>query len=182
MLAQEDLWVYEALLNVIHNTNNCAKGNEKNYVPPASHKDAPIKKIEGLEIGNEAAQSWAACENAVFTFPDSSGGTGATGTTGAQPTSMLGAGRGGPGYLGPASTVSGGSAGTLLAGRDIDNSGKPVADLKEDRNKEFRMMPIDLKVVIEQKAIPRLLVECANSNLRIDVRAVRNSRGKARGL
>ncbi len=120
MLAQEDLWVYEALLNVIHNTNNCAKGNEKNYVPPASHKEAPIKKIEALEIGSEAAQSLAACENAVFTFPDSSGGTGATGTTAAQQPPMLGAGRGGPGYLGPASTVSGGSAGTLLAGRYVE--------------------------------------------------------------
>ncbi len=35
------------------------------------------------------------------------------------------------------------------------------------------MMPINLKVVIEQKDIPRLLAECANSAMRIDVRGVR---------
>ena len=35
------------------------------------------------------------------------------------------------------------------------------------------MMPINLRVKIEQRAIPRLLAECANSSMPIDVRAVR---------
>ena len=35
-----------------------------------------------------------------------------------------------------------------------------------DPNQEFRMMPIDMRLIIEQKDIPRLLVECANSSMR----------------
>jgi hypothetical protein len=180
MLAQEDLWVYEALLNVIHNTNNSAKDGDKNYVAPASHKDAPIKEIKALEIGNEAAESWAACENAVFNFSgDSSGGT-ATGdprsaATAAGGPSRLGGNRQ-PTYLGPSTSSSGGTGGTtssLLAGRYVDDNGKPLADPKQQPNQEFRMIPINMRVVMEQKAIPRLLVECANSNMRIDVRSVR---------
>ena len=46
-----------------------------------------------------------------------------------------------------------------LSGRYVNDTGKPVDDLSQDPNKEFRMMPIDMRLVIEQKAIPRLLVE-----------------------
>ena len=178
MLAQEDLWVYESLLNVIRNTNNCAKDKDKNYEPPASHKEAPIKEIQALEIGNDAAQSWAGCENAVFVFSGDSGGSAAA-TSGAPggpgptgPMAPMGGGRGQASYIGNAAT-SGGSASSLLAGRYVDNSGKPLADPTQDPNQEFRMMPVNLRVVMEQRAIPRLLIECANSNMRIDVREVR---------
>ena len=61
----------------------------------------------------------------------------------------------------------------MLAGRYVDNNGKPLADPKQQPNQEFRMMPVNLRVVMEQRAIPRLLIECANSNMRIDVREVR---------
>ena len=175
MLAQEDLWVYEALLNVIHNTNNCAPDNDKDkkYVPPASHKDAPIKLIEVLEIGNDAAQSWAACENSVFVFSGDTGGSAATSAALPGGQGMMGGSRSQqPSYI-QAPGTSGGTATSLLAGRYVDNSGKPLADPTQQPNQEFRMMPVNLRVVMEQKAIPRLLVECANSNMRIDVRAVR---------
>jgi hypothetical protein len=178
MLAQEDLWVYEAVLNVIRNTNNCAQDKDKNYQPPASHKDAPIKKIEALEIGNDAAQSWAACENAVFVFSADSGGSAGTPTPTLGSAGMPASSRGQASYIGNAAAAatsggSGGSTTSLLAGRYVDNDGKPLADPTQQPNQEFRMMPINLRVVMEQKAIPRLLVECANSNMRIDVREVR---------
>ena len=48
-----------------------------------------------------------------------------------------------------------------------------MADPAQQPYGEFRMMPINLKVVIEQREIPRLLAECANSAMRIDVRGVR---------
>ena len=60
ILAQEELWVYEALLRVIRNTNDCdpspmPKHDAKNYRPPTSQKNARIKEIRALEIGEEAA-------------------------------------------------------------------------------------------------------------------------------
>jgi hypothetical protein len=60
-----------------------------------------------------------------------------------------------------------------LAGRYVDDKGQPLADPAQQPFNEFRMMPITLKVIIEQKEIPRFLAECANSAMRIDVRRVR---------
>jgi hypothetical protein len=180
VVAQEDLWVYEALLNVIRNTNdmgNDPRHDPKNYISPGEPKKARIKEIIALEIGSDAAQSWAASENSVFVLdgaaaPAALGGNGPI--PGGGPSSMRS--RNGPsgftGRLG-ASGGSAGSAGSALAGRYVDNAGKPIDDPAQDPNKEFRMMPIDMRLIIEQKEIPRLLVECANSSMRIDVRAVR---------
>ena len=48
LLAQEDLWVYEALLRVIRSTNEGATGSAT----------AAIKQIEILKIGNAASEAW----------------------------------------------------------------------------------------------------------------------------
>ena len=174
MVAQEDLWVYEALLKVIRNTNDTGidpKHDAKNYKPPTLHKDARVKEIQALEIGSDATQSWAASENSVFTFPADGGAPAGAQAGAAGPPPGGGFGR--PGQAQYAQGANG--AVSLLAGRYVDNSGKPVTDQTDPTkiNQEFRMMPIDLKVVMEQKDIPRLLRECANSNMRIDVSSVR---------
>ena len=136
------------------------------YKSPGTQATARIKAIEALEIGTNAAQSWAASENAVFTFSDGGGAATATGLAGGRvaTASVQFMGKGG---------ASGFFWHSALSGRYVNDTGKPVDDLSQDPNKEFRMMPIDMRLVIEQKAIPRLLVECANSSMRIDVRSVR---------
>ena len=60
MVAQEDLWVYEALLRIIKNTNERAK----------DHKHANIKRIAALEIGDEAVQSWRKTDQTVLRLGD----------------------------------------------------------------------------------------------------------------
>jgi hypothetical protein len=61
-----------------------------------------------------------------------------------------------------------------LAGRYVANDkGDPVADPAQEPFAEFRMMPVCLRLVMEQKAIPRLLAECANSTMPIEVAMVR---------
>jgi hypothetical protein len=169
MMAQEDLWIYKTLLTVIHNTNNVstetnAKAGtheQRTYVKPESHKKARIKQILAMDIGKDAADSWAKSEKALFNLPGDAGG-GITPPSGnsAAPVQSTSAAR-----------PSAGSG--ALAGRYVDDKGKALLDATQQPYKEFRMMPIDLKVVIEQKEIPRLLAECANSAMRIDVRAVR---------
>ena len=165
MVAQEDLWVYEALLRVIRNTNSTDPKHEK-YVSPGTQATARIKAIEALEIGTNAAQSWAASENAVFTFPDGGGAATTTGLAGGRVTATAQ-------FMGKGMTSGRLFGASALSGRYVNDTGKPVDDLSQDPNKEFRMMPIDMRLMIEQKAIPRLLVECANSSMRIDVRSVR---------
>ncbi len=162
MMAQEDLWVYETLLKVIRNTNNVGPDKD-HYKKPPNHKVARIKQILAMDIGRDAVESWSKCESALFTVPGESvtGPGGRPGPTGPAPMSR-----------GPA-TPTGNSGGSPLAGRYVDDNGKPLADPAQQPYGEFRMMPINLKVVIEQKDIPRLLTECANSAMRIDVRRVR---------
>ena len=48
-LAQEDLWVYEALLRIIRATNEGA----------TSYHNAAIKRIEGLHIGTAGSAAFA---------------------------------------------------------------------------------------------------------------------------
>jgi hypothetical protein len=155
MLAQEDLWVYEALLRVIRNTNNMSPDRTK-YLPPDNHKVARVKQITALQIGKEAAQAWQKADQTVI--PLGGGGLG-PGAPPAQPT------MGGPGGRSDKPT--------LLAGRYVDDKGKELADPTQQPYAEFRMMPVNLQVIMEQRAIPKLLAECANSNMPIEVRAVR---------
>ncbi len=154
MVAQEDLWVYDTLLKVVRNTNNVGS-DQDHYQKPASHKVARIKKILAMDIGKDAVQSWNKCERSLFNLPAEVGGTGAEV------------------HIAPPIPTAPTDRNSLLVGRYVDDKGKPILDPSQQPYGEFRMMPINLKVIIEQKEIPRLLAECANSAMRIDVRAVR---------
>jgi hypothetical protein len=176
-MAQEDLWVYEALLKVIRFTNDIGPDPKhlKDYMKPASHKSARIKQILAMDIGSSAVDSWSRSESSLFTAPGEVAAI-ATGPGSVQPPAAQPA-------AGPPSRVERGGVGTgagvagvsPLVGRYVDDKGKPLTDPAEQLPliPEYRMMPITLKVVIEQNAIPRLLAECANSAMRIDVRRVR---------
>ncbi len=56
ILAQEDLWVYEALARVIQRTNEGATG----------YANAAVKQINALEIGQNAAKAWRAAEGNIL--------------------------------------------------------------------------------------------------------------------
>jgi hypothetical protein len=159
-MAQEELWVYETLLKVIRNTNDVGsdpKHDPRNYKKPPSHKWARIKRILALDIGREAVDRWTACEKRLFILPADAGGADANSV--ASTVASRAAGRTGPGV-------------SPLVDRYVDDMGKPVSDSHQPYG-EFSMMPINLKVVMEQKEIPRFLAECANSAMRIDIRRVR---------
>ncbi len=163
MMAQEELWVYETLLKVVRNTNNVG-ANKDHYVKPASHKQARIKQILAMDIGKDAVQEWTASEKPVFDLATDTSHAPAE-NRGPQP--MPQSGR-------PGTMVVGQNPGASpLVNRYVDDKGKPLADPTQQPFGEFRMMPVTLKVVIEQREIPRLLAECANSAMRIDVRGVR---------
>ena len=59
-----------------------------------------------------------------------------------------------------------------LADRYVDDKGKPLSDETKQPYAEFKMMPINLRLVIHQKKITRLLGHSANSNMPIQVRTV----------
>ncbi len=159
MMTQEDLWIYATLLKVIRYTNDRGtdpKHLEKNYRKPENRKVAPIKQILEMDIGKDAVQSWGKCESALFNLPNEAA------PAPAQPSQPP-----------PRSGAAAAPGSSPLVDRYVDDKGKPLADPTQQPYGEFRMMPINLKVVIEQREIPRLLAECANSAMRIDVRRVR---------
>ena len=213
-LAQEDLWVIEALLRIIRDTNEGA--NEFN---------APIKRILSLSIAEEAAGFFAAAQNRVLggftgigsggsgmesmypgmypskgdsmgpmpSGPGSSGpgmGSGSPAMT-SPPGMSMGSKSGGPSSgpgMGSSAGPSGGPSGGSDAGsgampmygegmygmaqyaRYVDQNGRPLAPGVEQPFKEFKMMPVHMILVMDHRRIPRLLANCANSSMPVEVR------------
>jgi hypothetical protein len=169
-LAQEDLWVYEALLRIIRNTNEGTRDYFK----------VPVRRIEAVEIGQAAAGAFSRVGTADFSggeaqaAGDGSGGGGGGGE--AQPPADPNAAPSDPNAPAPGAE---GAAGldaiskNLLDHRYMDDKGKPLPAGAAHPYPEFKMMPVRLKLVMQQMQIPKLLAQCANSNMPVEVRQVR---------
>jgi hypothetical protein len=152
VLAQEDLWVYEALLRVIKNTNEGSAA-------------AAVKQIEALQIGSEAAGAWKTAEESIF----HGGQTGGPAPSAARPSAA------GPG--GTAATDEQDRQ-KLIESRYVGDKGQPLSydpeyPYAKHPYAEFKMMPIHMRLVMDQRRLQKLLVECANSSMPIEVRCVR---------
>ncbi len=131
--AQEDLWVYEALVRIIRNTNEGA----------TAQYNATVKEIHALQIGARAVLSWQNAEGSVLGVEKAAG-------------------------------MSGDSD---EGARYVDDEGKLLSPEATPPYAEFKMMPIYMKLDIVQTKIPKLLTECANSDMPVEVRNVRLNPG-----
>jgi hypothetical protein len=178
-LAQEDLWVYEALLRIIRLTNEGA----------TRHDQAAIKRLETLEIGRAAAASFQRSAGRVFGGQRLGGGmeggenggmpSGDPMASGSMPADSMGS-------MGTESGMPGGPEGqgqgpsnSLLAGRYVDQNLQPLA-AESQPFAEFKMMPIHMILVMDQRKIPKLLVNCANSSMTVEVRMLSIRPGQGR--
>ncbi len=176
---QEDLWVYQSLLTIIKHLNDRADG----------HHNAKVKEIRSLLIGHDAAQRFQELMaedrlDHVDTTGSKSGaaaGPGMPGPGGGRSRMSSGLGSGGPGGMpgGMSAGMSGGMGGgpaqrlrALDEGRYVDEKGMPLA-AGASGPPEFKRMPILMQLLIDQREISRLLVECANSPLPVEVRQLR---------
>lgn len=141
--AQEDYWVYGALLNIIKDAN----GPEKNP------RNVAIKKIESLDI----AQDVGPPSTQVFPVPD-----GTVMSAEEQPSSSGGA-IGGAARDGPTDEQ-------LDNGRYVSADGAPLT--APDTAAQYKLMPIRMRLIMDQRRLPDLLVACANSPLPVEVRQV----------
>jgi hypothetical protein len=152
-LRQEDYWVYQALLSIIRKTNDGAP-----HVPF-------IKVIEDLRIGAKAADLY---------------------TKGMQPGHIdkiaAAGGDGGDGGGAPAEVVmdtsEGGPAPPPDQGRYLQKDGTALP-AGSAQNEQFKRLPVYLKLVMDQREINRLLTECANYPLPVEVRQLRMTSGAA---
>lgn len=225
-MAQEDYWVYQALLNIIKSTNGDAK----------TQNAAAVKEIEILQIGQDAAASIQSDQGADLlsgllqnTGSGMGGGMnmgmggemgmgmgGGMGMPGGgmgmgmpggemgmgggmgmpsggmgmgMPGGEMGMGAGGMGMpggdMGMGGDMSGGMGGDtsggpaltqadmiLLMNRYVDESLKPLP-ANSSPYAEFKMMPIYMRLKVDQRKIPDLLVECANSTMPVEVKQLR---------
>lgn len=212
-LAQEDLWVYEALLRIIAETNR----------PATTQYGAVVKKIFSLEIAQQAAMAFQSAAlgqgGGLATMPGMGGmygpgtpgmpgmpagypgmpemgssamGTSAAGSS-ASGTSAAGTSAGGAAPSGtPDMPGASGLAGTpgmpgmpgsgtpvlsraqmLLHYRYVDLNGNPLPADAKPPFAEFKMMPVRMYLLVDQRRLHRLLANCANSSMPVEVRRVR---------
>lgn len=170
--AQETLWVYEALIRIIAQTN----------APyPDNISKAPIKCVEQMLIGQNAAVEWT---NLKTTIGDLTGKSAQNSMDmmGSSSSSMMSSSSsmmgGGMGMTGGSEFSLSGSAEEqaltkILLGRYIDDEGAPLMPDDKPPFAEFNRMPVCLKLAVDQRRIPEILVSCANSSMPIDVKHVR---------
>ena len=180
-LRQEELWVYKALLEVISSTNsdevpkkddkgNIVKDEKGNPVMERvaikDHSQASVKRIEWIQIGADAIGAWAAADQSVFKAPDAAAA--ASAAAAANPRAAPA-----PATRDAAAASAADSKEQLMKDRYVDEKGAPLEGDAKGPYSEFKMMPVSMKLHIDQRKISKLLVECVNSPMPIEVRRVR---------
>jgi hypothetical protein len=161
-VTQEDLWVYETLLRAIANTNK-----ERGATRP---DNTAIRVIQSLEVGAPAAMAMAQ-ESMILMPVDAMAAAGGE----VAPTDPGMMGREGMGMPGEGVDMDA----MLLQNRYIDAEGKPIADASTGMGTEFRRLPIRMVLMMDERWLPKVLVECANAPLPIEVQRLRINREKS---
>jgi len=165
-VTQEDLWVYETLLQVIARTNE-----QRHATRP---DNTAVRVISRLQVGSLAID---------MNFPPGGLYTPQEGGAGAIPSR----GGGGPPSRGPSEgrepvgREGGGSDDALvLEKRYLGPNGAPMPGAS--LGAEFRQLPIHMNLKMDQRYLPQLLIECANAPLPIEVKWVRVNPQKVRSF
>jgi hypothetical protein len=153
-VTQEDLWVYETLLNAIAATNEARQATRPD--------NTAIRWIEQLQVGEAAAL--ASTQRGNVMLPASATADASLEYTG-------GVGR--EDY-----STDGGGAGAnpdavLLRNRYIGEDGKPIADDTGNFGTEYRCLPVRMVLYMDQRWLPTILTECANAPLPVEVKRIR---------
>ncbi len=186
LYAQEDLWVYKALMNIIKKTNAGAD---------SAHK-AAIKRIQSISIGRAAVGKSGSI--------GAGAGGGAAGGDGMSGMMGMGAGMDSGGMESMMAAMGGGGGGGAEAGgskvvsrdpaegRYVDNQYEPLpADtlrsdaVTTDPEKVYlavaKRIPVRIRCIMDQRRLHNFLAECANSPLTVEIRQVRINRGVSGG-
>lgn len=176
LYAQEDLWVYSAVLSVIQKTNGDI----------TQRYQAAIKTVKYIDIGRDAIGFGGLIGSTSSTTAETSGGSDMMSSMGGPGGSDMMAGGG-------ATSASTGGAGTGGAAattsdpgdhRYIDTTFKPVmaSSLRSAYSSSSpddaylivaKRMPVRMGLVIDHRQLPKLLAECGNADLQLEIRQVR---------
>lgn len=143
--SQEDYWIYENLMGIVASLNRSANQAEGTEKP----KDPIVERIENMEVGAKAIEAHDKVTNRIMTLPAV-----------AEPAGQ--AAEGGSEYSGAESGATG--ARSNRSARYVDFDWQPVVKGAESDHPEFKLVPIRLRLVMNQTKIPEFLRLCANSD------------------
>ena len=176
--AQEEVWVYESLIRVIRQINN--------NVEATGPHNAAVKRIQAFLIGKNAANIvrmpgileplGPLTGGGMMGGMDSMDSSASSDTMGSSSSEM-----GTDGEMTVARILTETETMVLLLkNRYVDSAMKPLSDTDPPPFAEFNMMPVCLELIVDQRKIPEILIELANSTMPIDVKLVRYSPAKAK--
>jgi len=193
LYAQEDLWILTALVDIIAEPNGKIE----------SRHDAVVKTIQSLSIGRGVTgRSGQVMGLAASTGMSGDGAYGGNMSYGGESMSegessgtdmpVPGGGDYSSGEGGAGGMVLGGVGADPADGRYVDNDYAPlpasrVREAIRTRNPAdaflvvAKRMPIRLRLIVDERKLHRLLAECGNSKLPVEIRQVRLNRGDSAG-
>ena len=155
MYAQEDLWVLTALMNIIKRTNGDARVRH----------NAKIKGIETIQIGKAASK-----RTGQIWWPDGEGDDSDDDIGGLpEPSGPSSSEDGEPGMREVPDPADERYVDSNYSAIDADT----LITTPDPFMKVAKRMPVRMRLKIDQRAIVPLLIECANSELTVEVRQVR---------
>ncbi len=166
-VTQEDLWVYETLLRAIAATNEAAKADR--------YSNAAVRDIYQLQVGREAAKSLRT-ESRIYRPAGEASPNALSAEMGMESEMPMEMDLEATGEM-DFSGTDGPESQLLLAGRYIDADEKPLPAPRDgeeiDFGLEFKRLPVKLNLNMDQRWLPRLLVELANAPLQVEAKEVR---------
>ncbi len=150
-ITQENLWVYRTLLEIIKKTNAEATGPH----------DALVKRIIQLQVGRDAALE-NVMKDRIFMPAQGPDGQALAAGGDAQ-------GRGG------AVEETADPADRLIDSRYLGDQRQPIAGnpVKDGSLGVLKRLPIRMVLEMDQRELPRLIAECANAPLPVEITQVR---------
>ena len=145
-LVQEDLWIFESLVDALASLNRNAK----------DALTAPVKQIDVLDVAQWATVAHLQHPPAMWKPEAADGATPAAAAAPTLPTAP-----------GPDATDE-----ALSHGRYLDDKGQPLAAGAPQPFAEFKQIFVYMKLVIDQRRFPDLLTALANASLPVEVRDV----------
>jgi hypothetical protein len=151
--AQANVWVYQALFNIIRLTNESIKES----TPPKdlAHYNAPVKMIHEVMIGER------------FVVREEEGARPGASNLDEEQTPT-------PPQLVRAAARYVNERGQRLKGEELLALADPaLPDADPARNyAQYKLMPVSMRLEVDQRYLGRLLAECANSPLTVEVKDV----------
>ncbi len=159
--AQGSVWVYQALFNIIKATNESIK--EGPAAKDLAHYNAPVKFIHEISIGDKFVVKEASDARRIGGY-----GSADESDEGAVRIPQV-LRRAGLRYVNEHGKRLKNEQ--LLALEDPDPKTNPNVDPSRD-HAQYKLMPVFMRLEVDQRFLGRLLVECANSPLTVEVKDV----------